>query len=36
VNDEERILDNKELTIKVLELEKGLEELERKKPGRKD
>jgi len=30
------ILDNKELTVKILELEKRLEELERKKPKRKD
>jgi len=33
---EEEILDNKELPVKVLELEKRLEELERKKPKRKD
>jgi len=33
---EERIFDNKELTIKVSELERRLEDLERKKPKRKD
>jgi hypothetical protein len=34
--DEEKTLNNKELTIKVLELEKRLVDLERKKPKRKD
>jgi len=31
VNDKERMLDNRELTTKVLELEKRLVDLERKK-----
>jgi hypothetical protein len=34
--DKEKIFDNKELTVKVLELEKRLVDLERKKPKRKD
>jgi len=33
---EEEILDNRELTVKVPELEKRLEELERKRTKRKD
>jgi len=36
VNSKEEILDNKELTIKVFELEKRLVDLERKKPKRKE
>jgi len=32
VNGKERMLDNRELTTKVLELEKRLVDLERKKP----
>jgi len=34
--DKEKIFNNKELTVKVLELEKRLVDLERKKPKRKD